>query len=117
MNFNFKTFTFILFLQIFSYSSYADFENGFKEYGKGNFVNAFKEWEPLAKKGHSNAQYNLGLMYHNGQGIIKDYTLSGKWLLLASEQGNINAMRLLSTFYASGKGIPLDLNRAYLRIF
>jgi TPR repeat protein len=38
---------------------------------KGDFVNALKEWEPLAEQGNAPAQYNLGLMYVRGQVLLK----------------------------------------------
>ena len=34
------------------------------------------------------AQHNLGVMYHNGQGVPKDYAEAARWYRLAAEQGN-----------------------------
>ena len=32
-----------------------------------------------AKKGDAEAQYNLGFMYHKGDGVTKDYKQAVKW--------------------------------------
>jgi hypothetical protein len=68
----------------------------------------------MAEKGVSNAQYNVGLMYHNGLGVTQNYNEAYKWLLVSSEQGNLNSIRLLSTMYALGNGIPKDFLKSYM---
>ena len=88
--------------------SFADFETGLKAFNDGDYKNALKVWEPLAKDGLSNAQYNVGLMHHNGLGTKQDYTQAYYWLLLSSEQGNLNSIRLISTLYALGNGVKKD---------
>ncbi|CAI6149094.1 MAG: hypothetical protein SPLUMA2_SPLUMAMAG2_01490 [uncultured Sulfurimonas sp.] len=44
-------------------------------------------WQPLAKQGHANAnaQYNLGLMYKYGDGVLKDMTKAKYWTKKAYE--------------------------------
>ena len=44
-----------------------------------NYQNKIK----AANQGDVSAQYNLGVMYSNGYGVIKNYTLSYMWLILA----------------------------------
>ena len=34
---------------------------------------ALREWLPLAEQGDAKAQVNLGMMYHDGGGITRDY--------------------------------------------
>jgi hypothetical protein len=41
-----------------------------------------------AEKGDIKVQYNLGLMYYQGQGVPKDYVKVYKWLNLAAVQDN-----------------------------
>jgi TPR repeat protein len=48
----------------------------------------FEEWKLLAKQGHAEAQYNLGLMYEKGQGIEQDYVEAHKWFNIAGVNGN-----------------------------
>ena len=40
-----------------------------------------------ANKGDRNAQYNLGVMYRDGQGVAKDYEQAVLWYRKAAEQG------------------------------
>jgi len=34
----------------------------------------FKEWGPLAQQGDAESQYNLGVIYRNGEGVPQDNT-------------------------------------------
>ena len=40
----------------------------------------FEIIEPFAQKGDAEAQYNLGLIYVNGQGVTQDYVQAHKWV-------------------------------------
>ena len=44
-----------------------------------------------AETGTSEALYNLGLMYSNGEGVQPDYIEAHKWFNLAAMKGNIEA--------------------------
>jgi TPR repeat protein len=47
------------------------------------------KWYRLAaEQGINKAQYNLGIMYDDGQGVPQDYAEAVKWYRLAAEQGN-----------------------------
>ncbi|MAA50667.1 MAG: hypothetical protein CMP83_10900, partial [Gammaproteobacteria bacterium] len=91
---NLKNF-FIIFIFLFANNSFADFDKGLKEFNKGNYELALDIWKPLANEGVSNAQYNVGLMHHNGLGTKQDFKKAYKWLLKSSEQGNLNSIRLI----------------------
>tara|TARA_B100000780_G_scaffold263065_1_gene216693 strand:+ start:37 stop:243 length:207 start_codon:yes stop_codon:yes gene_type:complete len=45
-----------------------DFQKGSAAYQAGDFATALQEWTPLADAGDATAQYNLGIMYRQGQG-------------------------------------------------
>ena len=45
----------------------ADFNKGLKAAQSGDFKTALAEWTPLAEQGDAIAQYNLGIMYANGE--------------------------------------------------
>ncbi len=68
-------------------SSAQDFQKGAEAYQSGDFATALKEWVPLAERGNAVAQYNLGLMYANGQGVVQDGKQAAKWYRKAAEQG------------------------------
>lgn len=59
-----------------------------------------------AKQGDASAQYNLGSMYANGEGIPKDDREAAKWLHLAAEQGHAQAQADLGLKYYHGRGVP-----------
>jgi TPR repeat protein len=48
----------------------------------------FEEMRAKPEKGEPEAQFNLGVCYHDGRGVARDYVESGKWTLLAAAQGH-----------------------------
>ena len=54
-------------------SAWAGFDEGFAAYERGDYATALEEWLPVAEQGDASAQYNLGLMYYNGEGVPQDY--------------------------------------------
>ena len=92
----------------------ADFDKGLDAYDRGDYATALREFKPLAEKGDAYAQYNLGVMYDNGQGVPKDYKTAVKWYTLAAEQGNADAQSNLGVMYYHGNGVPEDNVRAHM---
>jgi hypothetical protein len=45
------------------------------------------QFETAARKGQSEALYNLGLAYSTGQGVSVDYVAAHKWFNLAAMRG------------------------------
>ena len=90
----------------------ADFKKGLDAAKKGNFETALKEWLPLAEQGDSYAQYNLGLMYDYGEGVIEDDTQAVYWFRKAAEQGHAKAQYNLGLMYDYGGGVIEDDTRA-----
>ena len=85
-----------------------DYDAGLKAAQAGDFQTALKEWKPLADQGHADAQYNLGLMYANGEGVVEDDAEAVRWFRLAADQGLADAQVFLGMMYASGEGVPED---------
>jgi len=50
----------------------GDFEDALAAANAGDFQKAFRLWKPLAEQGNADAQFNLGFMYDNGDGVPKD---------------------------------------------
>ena len=67
-----------------------------------------------AEQGDAAAQYNLGLMYANGEGVPKDDAEAVKWYRLAAEQGDANAQYGLGFMYATGRGVLKDSVLAHM---
>ncbi len=54
------------------------FEDGVAAYKRGDYATALRLWRPLAEQGDADAQFNLGLMYANGEGVPQDYRRGGE---------------------------------------
>ena len=93
-------------------SVYADFQEGWAAYENGDYATAFAEWEPLAEQGGAVAQYNLGSIYDNGQGVLQDDSEAVKWYRLAAEQGVAQAQSNLGVMYRNGRGVLQDYSEA-----
>ena len=90
----------------------ADFEDGVAAIERGQYAAALKEFRPLAEQGHAAAQYYLGLMYEQGDGVEQDDEESARWYTRAAEQGDGLSQMSLSFLYLEGEGVALDLIEA-----
>ena len=95
-----------------SYS--ADFNKGLTAAHNGDFATAFKEWKPLAQQGDADAQYNLGVMYDKGHGVIQDYKEAVRLYRRAAEQGHASAQSNLANRYYYGEGVIKDIVYAHM---
>jgi len=66
-----------------------------------------------AEAGDVDAQYYLGWMYANGEGVPEDDAQAVRWHRKAAEQGLAIAQNNLGWMYASGEGVPEDDVFAY----
>ena len=72
----------------------------------------------LAESGDVEAQYKLGKMFYDGEGVTQNYQEAEKWLLLASEQEHTDAQYWLSSIYFMGSGnVQQDCNKAIKFVF
>jgi TPR repeat protein len=65
-----------------------------------------------AQSGDAIAQYSLGVMYSDGQGVPQDHAQAVQWYRKAAEQGNADAQFILGLEYANGGEIPQDYAQA-----
>ena len=70
---------------------------------KVNYEQIIPKLLKAAEKGDVKAQYNLGVLYHTGKGVDKDYAQAALWYRKAAEQGNGKAQFYLGNLYQSGK--------------
>ena len=77
-------------------------------YNKGDYANAVKHYERLAKEEDATAQCWLGVCYYNGQGVTQDYVEAVAWYRKAAEQGYASAQYNLGYCYANGRGVTQD---------
>ena len=65
----------------------GDYEDGLAAYNNKDYKKAMELWTELADRGYSQAQYNLGLMYSDGQGVKQDYKKAVELYQKAADQG------------------------------
>ena len=61
-----------------------------------------------AEQGNATAQFSLGLMYADGEGVPKDDAEAVKWYRMSADQGYALAQFSLGFMYANGEGVPQD---------
>jgi hypothetical protein len=89
-------------------------------YERQDYLLAAKWYEKAGEQGDAQALYNLGYMYHEGQGVQRNYRKSRDLFLQAAELGRYDKERraykafdMLGTIYRDAKGVPRDLIEAY----
>ena len=83
-------------------------------YDRGDYTLAARLFRPLAEQGIASAQFNLCVMYANGQGLPQDYQAALKWYRRAAEQGDASAQNNLGLMYEKGRGVRRDFIRAHM---
>ena len=76
-------------------------------------VRPFADLEKLADQGDADAQWQLGVRYHNGEEVERDDARAVMWFFRAAEQGHALAQATLGAYYWAGRGVPQDLSKAY----
>jgi uncharacterized protein len=93
---------------------WADYQAGMDSYNRGDFAKALREWQPLAERGDASAQFSLGLLYENGDGVPRDYSKAREWYEKAAAQREAKAQFYLGMQSAFGQGGQVDLVQAYM---
>ena len=68
--------------------------------------------KPLAKAGDKKAQYQLAVLYRNGQGVKQNYERAAYWMQQSAEQGFKRAQYSLAVYYEDGEGVKKNRDRA-----
>ena len=90
------------------------FEEAVAVYERSDYAAAYRGFRVHAEQGGAAAQFNLGLMYHHGQGVPQDYAAAMKWFHRAAEQGRADAQYSLGIMYHKGTGAPQDFVQAHM---
>ncbi len=88
------------------------FAAGLAAYNNARYGTAIRVWKPLADLGHVDAQYNLGVMYGNGLGVLQDHQEAARLFRLAADQGDASAQFNLAVRYDNGLGVLRDSEAA-----
>ena len=90
----------------------ANYEQALALYDKKEYKSAFKLFEKAARHGDADAQFFLGLMYYNGEGIKQDYSRAAVLFEKAAEQGDASAQFFLGAMYYNGDGVEQNYEKA-----
>jgi hypothetical protein len=55
----------------------------------------------------------MGARYAFGEGVTQSYAESVRWFSLAADQGHVISQATLGAYYMAGRGVPVDLSKAY----
>ncbi len=84
-----------------------------RAYGDRDFASARTLCRPLAEAGLADAQFILGRMYQNGEGVSRDPLRAAEWYRRAAMQGHADARFDLGMMYRYGIGVARDPVEAY----
>jgi TPR repeat protein len=77
-------------------------------------VEAVRWYKLAAEQGYTDAQFNLGVIFSNGQGVAQDYVEAARWYKLAAAQGNVRAQNNLATRYEKGQGVEKSNLKSFM---
>ncbi|NQY63301.1 MAG: sel1 repeat family protein [Alteromonadaceae bacterium] len=80
---------------------------------RGKFKAAIAKLEPLVELGYSPAQYQMGLLYKNGQGKPKNTKMAFDLFTLSAKQHNPDAQFDLAVMYSEGTAVAINLKKAF----
>ena len=89
-----------------------DSDVGLKTHQNENPPADLKNLKSLAEQGDAEVQYNLGVMYDNGQGVPQDYKQAVYWYTKSAKQRDAKAQNNLGAMYYNGQGVPQDYKQA-----
>jgi TPR repeat protein len=79
---------------------------GIAAYDRADYAEAVRWFRLGAGQGNALAQYSLGVMHDNGEGVPENDAEAVRWYRLAADQGNADAQLNLGTMYDNGEGVP-----------
>jgi hypothetical protein len=88
------------------------YEDALSAKDSGDFAKARGLLQSLALQGDANSQFQLSLLYNNGQGGPADPKEAVKWLRMAAKRGHASAQSNLGAAYSRGWGVPQSYVRA-----
>jgi TPR repeat protein len=88
------------------------FEDGMKADNLRDYEEAAIFYTQAAAQGHAKAQYRLGILYINGQGVMQSDERAAESFGQAAEQGLADAQYALGVLYQKGRGVEKSNQRA-----
>jgi hypothetical protein len=89
------------------------YANAIRLHGSASLEEVFRLYARSAELGHPVSQYNLAMMYSNGESVYVDYQQAVYWFNKSAEQEFPPAQyRLGEMYYFQWGGLPRDLDKA-----
>ena len=79
---------------------------------RGDFAEAYWLWRTLAERGDAEAQFQLGWLYANGQGLRQNPMAAADWWERAAHAGHPDADLAIAQAYQKGRGRKKDPEEA-----
>lgn len=112
-----KTLTTLLAAAALLHQAHAGVKEAVAAQKRGDFETARKEYQALAEKGDDKAMIDLGVMYHMGEGVKRDYSIAMDWYLKALKKNNGDAYSNIGVMYRDGLGVETNRPIAYALFF
>jgi|CXWL01.1.fsa_nt_gi hypothetical protein len=93
-------------------TAFADYQAAYAAYRNGNFTETLRQLEPLDQQGNPHAQYLLGEIYRDGQGVPRNLDTAASWYRRAAKQGDESAQLALAQMYERGEGVQQNYAKA-----
>ncbi|MEE8258642.1 MAG: SPOR domain-containing protein [Sphingomonadales bacterium] len=81
-------------------------EQAISDFQNGDYKNAQDTWQDLARNNDPDALFNLGQLFHLGQGVVFNETKAAEYFLSAAQMGHTAAQRELANIYFFSSGTP-----------
>lgn len=96
----------IFFLNAFAPAFANTLELAISDFQNGDYKSAQDTWQDLANNNDPDALYNLGQLFHLGQGVAFNETKASEYFLSAAQLGHTAAQRELANIYFFSSGTP-----------
>ena len=87
-------------------------ELGDEAYEKGDYQKAAQLYQKACDGGDAGGCYNLGVLYHNGQGVNQDYQKAAQLYQKACDGGDAGGCYNLGVLYHNGQGVRQNFSTA-----
>jgi TPR repeat protein len=86
-------------------------EDGMAAYNRGDYMPAIRLFRPLAKQGNAKAQHLIGVMYHKGEGVVRNKVRAFAWFSMAAAHGDGEARAKLRAVSKTMTAVELSQAR------
>src|SRR5260370_40651111 len=87
-------------------------EDALAAYSRGDYKTALKLLAPMAEDGNTFAEFTIGKMYVNGEGVARDPKKGSVYIKRAADKGLAIAQYHLARLYIEGNGVIKDAAQA-----